>query len=162
MPSQLGSSINTYFSRLIPLPIFMYALGQYIFFNRLSSGTNDSVQVVMWICLGYLVFPYKSIDKYINRNKRKVDEGTYDHHSKNFLFTYEKVNPVQFITDEYDPNEVKQGIKKKFTQGNVDFKNLLRYSEYQSMRERARDPVDFSKLFKRSVLVKEVFGNPQR
>ena len=168
MPAQLGSTMNTYFIRLIPLPIFLYSLGQYLFLDRLSNQQNWVPQLIMWISLFYLFMPFKSIDNYVCKTIEKSDEITYESSSKNFIFDYESENPVQFSKDEFSEESEKEegNIKlsnilkhRNFKNKTINLSTLIQYGQKQSLKNRIQEAVDLPKLFKKSLLLKMFLPN---
>jgi hypothetical protein len=147
----MGSAMNTHFTRMFPLVIFLYSLGQFIFLDRLSDGKNFMSQIVMWVCLAYLLSPFKTVENYVVENIKRSDEVTYESCSKNFLFDYEKSNPVQFHKDEFPKDNEEnldngRQIMRKIT---FNFTSLRRYGKNQSLRNRIQDSMDFNQLFER-------------
>jgi len=130
MPGQMSSTMNTYFTRMFPVLIFLYSLGQYLFLDRLSEENNWVPQLLMWISLAYLLFPYKHIDRFVAKSADKSDEVTHESYSKYFLHDYEKVNPVQFSKDEFEKeDEIGEGRNRIRRQNGraINLQHLIEY-----------------------------------
>lgn len=155
----MGNNIELNIRNLIPLVIFMYALGQFLFVGKLSGGNNKLVYIIMWIILGYMMSPIRAIFIYFTSKNIIFDESkdTYDNSCESFKPDYVELNPVEFYADESshlhtsDSNDdlqynsrkrSKTVVKKK--QINID--KLFAKSVNQHLEDRTKSKLKDSQL----------------
>ena len=117
IPEQMGKDLELAFRRLLPLVMLLLSIGQFLFANsslglwsnsncsngseflNLSYGNNMYIQIPLWISFLYFLYPLPFINNFIEKQKvNRSDEDTYEQHWKEFLFDYDKANPVKFKT----------------------------------------------------------------
>ena len=144
----------------MPFLMFLMALSQFLFINRLSNEQNDFVQIPLWITLAYMVLPvrilYKACDSIEDAGRSHL---SYDDHYTNFKTDYESANPVSFnqpniivrrptdvlskkakIPETTDPQN---GISSK----NLNIASLLNYAKMGTLNERVGNMYQDLSLF---------------
>ena len=115
IPEQMGKDLEVVFRRLIPFVIFLAAIGQYLFSNSslglcnvnnwqaginflsLSSGLNWYLLIPIGLSLIYFLYPLPSLTNCVEKqNVNRSNKDTYEQHKKDFIFDYNKANPVKF------------------------------------------------------------------
>lgn len=99
VPERIDGFIESSMRSMFPLVIFLYALGQFIFINRLSDHSNQTCFIVLMIALLYMILPSRVTFAYF-WNDEKVNENEEDTYEKSWhLFKpdYVESNPVEFL-----------------------------------------------------------------
>ena len=77
-PKKMSANLDTYVRKLLPLLVFLYSLGQYLFVSELSDGHNWSVIVPLVASGAYvLLFPLVPIRKLVRKFTRGQKEELF-------------------------------------------------------------------------------------
>ncbi|CAI2384085.1 unnamed protein product [Moneuplotes crassus] len=95
IPQELGEQMAIMFIGVIPLCLFFYSLGQFIFIQTLSEGKNQ----LPWIPLGMMILAVLVVSPvlaYLDlQTKVKRDEkATFEKYKNEFLTDYNRSNPI--------------------------------------------------------------------
>ena len=180
IPEQMGKDLEVVFRRLIPFVIFLTAIGQYLFSNSslglcnvnnwqaginflsLSSGLNWYLLIPIGLSLIYFLYPLPSLTNCVEKqNVNRSNKDTYEQHKKDFIFDYNKANPVKFkrsiiYNQEEAKNENNSEENKlnwlsnslKHFQSQIRFEKLFRYGSKINIQDRAKDHLNLNIIFK--------------
>ncbi|CAI2377353.1 unnamed protein product [Moneuplotes crassus] len=94
LPQEMSEQMAMTFSDLVPLGVFLYALGQFIVVSQLSNGKNKLPYLALGLSVIGLFVPFRQIfQKSLSRVKRN-DGETYDKNKSKFITDYDRCNPV--------------------------------------------------------------------
>ena len=123
IPQSMGERMAMLVSANVPLIMFFYALGQFIFISALSEGSNQFCLPVMIITIGYYIIPKDILLHRFENTISRDDSETYKKNKRNFLTDYDRTNPLtsKEVTIKYlqdceqmeDDQEKLEEIKKE-------------------------------------------------
>ena len=123
IPERMGNNIEKNLRSSLPYVVFIYALGQFLFINRLSEGKNYSVDIIMWVTLAYAILPIRTflLHFLLKAEVERSEQDTYDNRSKHFKPDYVEMNPVVFENDPetIDSLQNDQNLSRKATKNNT-------------------------------------------
>ena len=94
LPQEMAEQMGFTFTDLIPVWLFLYALGQFIFVSNLSDGENFLPHFALWISLLLVLFPFKTLLRRCHGDISRDDDETYNKNKAKFLNDYDRSNPI--------------------------------------------------------------------
>lgn len=78
------------FSEIVPVGIFFYALGQFIFITELSEGENWYPHIPLWLSVLGMLVPCRQMFSKCTGEVERDDEETYLKNKTKFITDYDR------------------------------------------------------------------------
>ena len=90
LPQEMADQMSMTLTGLIPIMLFFYALGQFIFITDLSKGENKLPHLTLWLSLVLAIIPFRLLFKNCEGRISRDDSETYIKNKAKFLTNYDR------------------------------------------------------------------------
>jgi len=94
VPDSMGSAMAKFYASMVPLGMLLYAIGNYVFEQKLSDNKNTHGQYALWVMIAYYVFPIGFIINTFTLNVKRDNNLKYEKVRFQFVQDYDRSNPM--------------------------------------------------------------------